>query len=138
MSSLGPLYPLTKNESANDLTFFFVSEGRQPTIKLIEYVYVGKLFGYDLYNLGFGDYDIEKDTIIDIRNSNNGDHYKVFHTVLSSVPVFFNKYPEAVLMVQGRDSRSEFVDACRPACRKRCSHECKNFRRRINIYNYYV
>jgi hypothetical protein len=35
--------------------------------------------------LGFGDYDLENDKIVDDINTNNGDAFKVFNTVLGTI-----------------------------------------------------
>jgi hypothetical protein len=71
-------------------------------------------------------------------NSNNGDTYKVFNTVLCSILAFFEICPKDMLMIQGSDGTPEFVKHCRLNCTKKCNEECKNFNRRINIYQNYV
>jgi hypothetical protein len=43
-----------------------------------------------------------------------------------------------MLMVEGSDSRPDFVEHCKLTCLKNCSDECKNFNRRINVYRNYV
>jgi len=138
MSNLPNIYDLEEDKSARDLTFLFISSGEQDIIKAIQYSFVQNLHGRAVYNLGFGDYDPEADVIIDNINTNNGDAYKVLHTVLSTIPGFFRNYPDAYLMVQGSDGRPEFIKNCRTTCTKNCDEECKNFNRRINIYRHYV
>lgn len=95
--------------------------------------------GKKLYNLGFGDYDVETDMVSDDSNSNNGDHYKVFNTVLSTIPNFFYHNPMSMLMVQGSDSKPGFKDHCRLTYKKKCQGgKCRNSDRRIRIYRRYV
>ena len=88
--------------------------------------------------MGFGDYDIENDTISDSVISDNGDHYAVFHTVLGTIQRFFEINPHATIMVQGSDCSKEFLENCRATCRKKCEDKCRNINRRINAYRWYV
>ena len=107
-------------------------------MKAIQYSFVQELNGKNIYNLGFGDYDFESDIIVDDINTNNGDAYKVFKTVLSTIPIFFENYSSNILMIQGSDGRPEFIEQCRLACKKKCINECKNYNRRITIYCSYI
>jgi hypothetical protein len=92
-----------------------------------------------VFNLGFGNYDPATDKIIDEDNSNNGDHYHVFNTVLSTIPHFFGLCPQAFLVVMGSDNKPDFPETCRPGCTKKClPGKCKNFQRRIRAYQGYV
>lgn len=118
--------------------YFFISSGNVDIVKAVEYQYVQDFGEYPLFNLGFGDYDLETDVTLDKTISNNGDTYAVFHTVLSTVPRFFEANPNAVMMVQGSDSSSEFSENCKKSCRKKCDKQCKNINRRINTYRWYV
>ena len=138
MSNFENIYALEQEKSAQDLTFFFISKGQQDIIKVIQYSFVQKLNDKNVYNLGFGDYDITNDSIIDNVNTNNGDAYKVFNTVLSTIPIFFENYRNDILMVQGSDGRPEFIKNCKKTCTKKCNDECRNFNRRVNIYRGYV
>ncbi len=138
MSNLKNIYELQENKSEHDLKFFFISKGKQDIVKVIQYSFVQELNGKSIYNLGFGDYDLIDDTISDNTNTNNGDGYKVFNTVLSTIPSFFKNYSSDILMVQGSDGRPEFIKHCKLTCRKQCKDECKNYNRRINIYRGYV
>ncbi|WP_153796366.1 DUF6934 family protein [Foetidibacter luteolus] len=138
MRAIENSYELQEDKSAHYLTFFFISKGFQHVVKVIQYSLVQELKGRNVYNLGFGDYDLENDIIVDSINSNNGDAYKVFNTVLSTIPLFFEKHYNDILMVQGSDGRPEFVEHCRLTCTKKCTVECKNHNRRINIYRGYV
>lgn len=68
----------------------------------------------------------------------NGDVFKVFNTVLSTVPDFFNRYPGHILLVQGSDGREEFEIACRQTCTRYCGESCHNYNRRMKTYCSYV
>lgn len=138
MKDVENVYQVEEDLSSNGLKFFFISKGKTDIIKIVQYLYVQDLYGTKVYNLGFGDYDLEKDIILDDINTNNGDVYKVFNTVLSTIPVFFKKFEHALLMVRGSDGRPAFVESCRLTCSKNCVDDCKNFNRRINIYRAYV
>ena len=138
MTNIEKVYELEEDKSASGLKFIFISKGFQDIIKVIQFSFIQELNGRNIYNLGFGDYDLESDTIIDNVNTNNGDAYKVFNTVLSTIPIFFENYVNEILMVQGSDGRPEFVENCKLTCKKKCIDECKNYNRRINIYRVYV
>jgi hypothetical protein len=138
MSNIESVYELEEVKSGNGLKFFFISKGEQDIIKAVQFSFVQELNGRNIYNLGFGDYDLENDRIIDDINTNNGDAYKVFSTVLSTIPIFFENFEDEMLMVQGSDGRPEFVEKCELECKKNCVSECKNYNRRINIYRGYV
>ncbi len=120
------------------LRYLFESTGEKPIIKAIEYTYIRKIAGRTVYNLGFGDFDRENGVVLDQVNSNNGDMYRVFSTVLNTVPRFFKENEEAAIWVQGSDSTLEFETICLPNCKKRCKNGCKNFNRRIRAYQYFV
>lgn len=134
----GRVYELTKLKTDEKLKFFFKSIGRSVQVKTIEYVHIGYLNDKKVFNLGFGDYDRKLDQINDTVNTDNGDVYKVFNTVLSTIPIFFESFSDSIVIVQGSDSRADFVLECRLTCRKRCLSSCKNEHRRINIYRYYI
>lgn len=138
MSTFENTYELKEDKSGNDLKFFFISKGKLDIIKVIQFSLVQEWNGKNIYNLGFGDYDLENDEIIDNVNTNNGDTYKVFSTVLGTIPIFFKNHRNDILMVQGSDGRPEFVEDCKLNCKKNCANECKNHNRRINIYRSYV
>ena len=138
MKGVENVYQLEENVSSNGMNFFFISKGKADIVKIVQYLYVQDLNGTKVYNLGFGDYDLEKDIILDDINTNNGDVYKVFNTVLSTIPVFFKNYKHALLMVRGSDGRPAFVESCKITCSKNCVNDCKNFNRRISIYGAYI
>jgi hypothetical protein len=119
--------------------FYFISNGIKPIVKVVEYKYIGIKQNKFTYNLGFGTYNQDNDTIQDDDISANGDTYKVFNTVLSTIPYFMNNYPEVMVVVEGSDSVNYFPEVCRPNCKKKCVPPgCKNAHRRINIYKNYV
>ena len=90
------------------------------------------------FNLAFGDYDLETDTLDDDATSENGDVFKVFDTVLNTIPSFFEMFPNEIIMISGSDSKPEFIEKCRKDCKKSCKEECKNAGRRIGVYRGYV
>lgn len=139
MSNVPNLYETASNVTENGALFFFVSKGNSDIIKAVQYSHVLDFEGRMVFNLGFGDYDPVADSILDEVISNNGDAYKVFNTVLSTIPYFFTVFKDAMMMVSGSDSRQEYQDICRQTCRKKCSSDqCKNAHRRINLYRSYV
>lgn len=134
-----PVYETNQIEPHPDkIQYFFESNKNEVILKVIEYSVINYMNGTPVFNLGFGDYDEENDTFHDDVNSNNGDLYPVFNTVLNTVPLFFTKFPHAVIMVGGSDSHEDFHSICKPICTKKCTDICKNAHRRIKIYRYFV
>lgn len=125
-------------DDAEHLRYAFESVGITTIIKIIEYAPVKKFDGRIVYNLGFGDLDEKTGTVLDHTNSNNGDVYTVFNTVLHTVPMFFVKFPEAVILVGGSDGHKNFIRDCLPACKKKCTTQCRNFQRRTRTYRNFV
>ncbi len=79
--------------------FEFVSVGIKGKIpKLIQYTPTNYK---DLYNLGFGDKNMETDEIDDSTISNNGDSEKVLATVVAILYAFFDKHKEAMVYATG-------------------------------------
>jgi hypothetical protein len=72
---------------------------------VIEYSYVQELNGRSVYSC---DYDPKTNTVSDDINNNNDDHYQVLNTVCNTIPISFNIYKSAMLMVQGPERRPEF------------------------------
>lgn len=134
-------YPSEKEDA-----FYFVSVGEKIIVKTIaytqlEYFAVHKehpLFNKRFFNLGFGDDSDSNHEIIDNVVSNNGDVFKVFNTVLKTVPIFFNHHRDCAIMIRGSDSNNDYEKNCRPTCKKKCTSLCKNVNRRINIYKSYI
>lgn len=132
-------YLVTSDNSAGGLNFYFLSEGKSNVIKVVNYGFVINMRGEDIYNFGFGDFDLSTGRLIDSVVTENGDAIKVFNTVLSTVPLFFQRYPNDKLIVKGSDSRAGFENDCRPACSKKCvPGQCKKANQRIRIYRNYV
>ncbi len=134
-----PAYSTELINKTKKVQYLFESKGEKNIIKAIEYTAIRKIQGRTIYNLGFGDYDEETGEISDDTNSNNGDMYKVFSTVLDTIPKFFKENPDAAIYVQGSDSADEFVEQCKETCRRNCAEsKCRNVDRRIKTYRYYV
>ncbi len=133
-----PTYNTQQTTEEIKIQFLFESVGVKTIVKAIEYSPVMVLGSRTVYNLGFGDFDEALGTIIDDVNSNNGDMRIVFNTVLSTVPMFFAKNEDAVIIVSGSDSQDEYINDCLPTCKKKCVDYCKNYQRRIKTYRYYV
>lgn len=89
-------YPVISSE---DFTRFeFLSEGPQGTIKkVVRYQIVSAGF----FNLAFGDWDEEKQTISDIARSNNDDRDKVLATVAFTVFEFIHHHSMTTIFVKG-------------------------------------
>lgn len=117
MSVIG--YDLTSDISDLSIKHFFISSGNRDIVKVIEYLYVSPLGNRKIFNLAFGDYIMEEDgRIDDTTESNNGDAYKVFNTVLNTIPSFFSNFPNDIIMVTGSDSTQEYIDNCKKNCKK--------------------
>jgi len=79
--------------------FEFVSVGTKGKItKLVQYTPTNYK---DLYNLGFGDKNIETGEIDDNIISNNGDSEKVLATVVATLYAFIDKHNEAMVYATG-------------------------------------
>ncbi len=91
-----PIYNL--KSSADKLRFFFESVGTNTIQKAIIYT---PIEGYkSAFELSFG--DITDDGFIDFMNeSNNQDFEKVLATVISTISVFFEKYPHSLIYFRG-------------------------------------
>jgi hypothetical protein len=79
--------------------FEFVSIGQKGKIpKIVQYTPTNYK---DLYNLGFGDKNIETGEIDDIVISNNGDSEKVLATVVATLYAFIDKHKESMVYATG-------------------------------------
>jgi len=87
-------------KSERFLTVFeFISEGPKGQIKkMVQYTDTGT---ENVFNLAFGDYDEETNSINDISITNNGDSTKVLATVASTVYAFTEKHPNAWIFATG-------------------------------------
>ncbi len=139
-----PCYNTINNLTNSGVQYLFISKGKKDIIKAIAYnivdVETDVIKTDKIFNLGFGDYDYTKGTIDDSVSSDNGDVYKVFHTVLNTIPDFFKVYPNEAIMVSGSDSKADFIENCILICKKKCTDAtlCKNQHRRINVYKNHV
>lgn len=90
-------YPVIIGETS--MVFEFVSEGIRGSIpKLVIY---SETHLHNFYNLGFGDKDEETGEIDDEVITNNGDSEKVLATVASTLYIFMEKYPDAMVFAMG-------------------------------------
>lgn len=79
--------------------FEFVSIGPKGKIsKMVQYTPTNYR---DLYNLGFGDKNIENGEIDDTVISNNGDSEKVLATVVATLYAFIDKHKDAMVYATG-------------------------------------
>lgn len=138
MTDRANIYDVDEVQGDASLKYLFISSRESDVVKAIAYDYVQELRNSPLYNLGFGDYDIENDKIDDSVNTNNGDVYDVFHTVLSTVPQFFERNPDAIMVVEGSDYGADFANRCKENCKKKCQDSCRNLNRRIRTYRHFV
>jgi hypothetical protein len=94
-------YSFYGKESFNkDYVLFFDSLGKNGIVtKVISFQYID----YNFYNLGFGDYNLETQTIDDKAKSDNGDMKKVLATVWQSLEDFFAIQPNAIVFITGSD-----------------------------------
>lgn len=89
-------YPVITGETS--MVFEFISEGIRGTVhKLVVY---SKTNFHNFYNLGFGDKD-ETGQINDKVITNNGDSEKVLATVASTLYIFMDKFPDAMVFATG-------------------------------------
>lgn len=87
-------------EFETDFTVFeFDSEG--PKGKIRKVVQYSKIGTSNFYNLGFGDQEFETNSIDDLVVTNNHDRQKVLATVASTLFVFTEHYPEALVVAVG-------------------------------------
>ncbi|MDG1277535.1 MAG: hypothetical protein P8O16_09665 [Algoriphagus sp.] len=126
-------YELSKLGSESD-SYLYAFPTATGNYKIVEHSFV-EIRGFrKVYNLGFGDYNGETGQVIDDEVFNMGDGRIVLNTVLATIPIFFEQNPDDALIVQGSDSREEFVNNCRLTCIKKCIDNCKKHHQRIRIY----
>lgn len=92
-------YALTSSEDR--LSYEFFSDGPKGEIKKVVQYTKLKNQEDNIYNLGFGDYNAETHDIDDLSVSDNKDRNLVLQTVASTVPFFFEKYPDAQVTFNG-------------------------------------
>lgn len=141
MNNLQHRYIITEASDLHLTNYLFLSEGRggkEDVLKIIQFEYVRDFINKPIFNLGFGDFDINVGEINDESMADNGDVYKVFNTVLSTVPMFFDKYDNAGVLVRGSDGRADYEHRCKQSCTKKCTEICHKFNRRMKLYCNYV
>ena len=79
--------------------FEFVSIG--PKGRIVKLVQYSSTNYKDLYNLGFGDKNVDTGEIDDNTISNNGDSEKVLATVVATLYAFTDKHKEALVYATG-------------------------------------
>lgn len=90
-------YPVTVGETS--MVFEFISKGIHGSIsKLIIY---NQTHLHNFYNLGFGDKNETTGQIDDEVVTNNGDSEKVLATVASTLYIFMEKFPDAMVFAIG-------------------------------------
>jgi Family of unknown function (DUF6934) len=90
-------YELKSGEQLEVFEFISVGgKGRIP--KIVQYSPTNYK---DLFNLGFGDKNIETGEIDDTVISNNGDSEKVLATVVATLYAFFDKHKETMVYATG-------------------------------------
>lgn len=88
-------------ESAAEL-FKFTSEGTKGSIrKLVVYT---QMLEKDIYNLAFGDYDEETNSINDNVVTDNKDSQKILATVASTLYIFTDKHPNVWVYATGSNA----------------------------------
>lgn len=138
MKPVGFSYEWETRVVGQNVEFAFESVGRKVVPKIVSYTLIGHKNNKPVFNLGFGNYDYNTNTVSDNSTDNNGDAYRVFNTVLLTVPAFFNIHPDTLIMVRGSDSGEEFVSSCKENCHKNCLDDCRNEHRRISLYKRYI
>ncbi|HEX5154674.1 MAG TPA: hypothetical protein VFW07_24675 [Parafilimonas sp.] len=82
--------------------FTFTSEGPKGNIKKL--VVYSQMLQNDIYNLAFGDYNDETDSINDTIITGNNDSQKVLTTVALTLYVFTDKHPNVWVYVTGSNA----------------------------------
>jgi hypothetical protein len=85
--------------AVEELTYEFDSVGPKGTITKV--VMYREANVKDVYNLGFGDKDLETGYISDLAVTNNSDSQKVLATVARTLYLFTERYPDAIIIATG-------------------------------------
>jgi hypothetical protein len=131
-------YEVIRKSSEDRIRFYFISSGKRRIIKVVDFVRLKEFEDLEVYNLGFGDYNVDTNLMEDQLYTDNGDERKVFNTVLNTILIFFQHYPLKMLIIRGSDSKEEFKEKCRITCTKNCGNACRKFNQRIRIYRNYL
>jgi hypothetical protein len=92
-----PKYALSSSDKL--MTFEFISEGKKGLIHKIVRYQPTNIQG--VFNLAFGDKNLQTGDIDDTAISNNGDSDKVLATIVASVYAFTDYYPYAWIYATG-------------------------------------
>jgi hypothetical protein len=91
-----PTYNVVYSQSEKQYTF--KSIGKHGNIlKVVKFIE----FQYNVYNLGFGDFDPSKKQVDDTIVTNNGDMTKVLATIVSIIAEFLSANPVAHVFFEG-------------------------------------
>ncbi len=90
-------YPVTIGSTA--MVYEFVSEGING--KIFKLVIYSETHLHNFYNLGFGDKDEISGNIDDAIITNNGDSEVVLTTVASTLYIFTDTFPDAMVFASG-------------------------------------
>jgi hypothetical protein len=98
-----PIYSLEAGN--NFLTYDFVSEG--PRGLIAKRVQFSLVHPSGVYNLSFGDFDVETQVLNDQATSDNGDYELVLATVAAATHDFCRHHPEtSIFAVGGNPART--------------------------------
>ncbi|WP_435353643.1 DUF6934 family protein [Emticicia sp. SJ17W-69] len=90
--------PTYKVQINDENTFSFISVGRKGLIlKVVRFDEIED----EIFNLGFGDFDFEKQTLSDTIVSDNGDMEKILATVVSILNKFLQNNPKYSVFIVG-------------------------------------
>lgn len=90
--------PTYKIQVSEENTYSFISVGRRGLIlKVVRFDEIEP----DIFNLGFGDFDFEKQTLSDSIVSDNGDMEKILATVVSILNDFLQNNPKFSVFIVG-------------------------------------
>lgn len=91
-------HPTYKVQINDENTFSFISIGRRGLIlKVVRFDEIED----EIFNLGFGDFDFEKQALSDTIVSDNGDMENILATVLSILNNFLQNNPKSSVLVVG-------------------------------------
>lgn len=127
-------YIVEQTFEGEQLKYYFRSVGKTDIFKVVDYSPLDIGYRKPVYNLGLVDHNYDKEELSDKIVSNNGDVYRVFNTVLITIPLFFKEKPDSGILVQGSDSDSAYFDVCILSCQRECTDKCMKLGRRIKIY----
>ena len=83
-------------------TFEFLSEGKKG--KIVKIIQFQQMNIENLYNLAFGDKNLNTGTLDDQVITDNGDSEKVLATVVSAIQAFADRYPECWIYATGSNA----------------------------------